>query len=67
MTTGIPVRTECAIEAIGSDGTAAPAGSWTTDRSEGTVWYTAGTALSGNRLSRFVITVAGDPALTIQA
>jgi hypothetical protein len=67
MTTGIPVHTERAIEAIGSDSTAAPAGSWTTDHIEGTVWYTAGTALSGNHLSKFVITVAGHPALTIQA
>lgn len=67
MVTGIPIHTACSIEAIGPDGISTTAGNWVTDANEGHVWYTAGTALIGNRLSKFVVTVAGQPAITIPA
>jgi anti-sigma factor RsiW len=67
MVAGIPVHTACSIEAVGPDGTATMAGSWVTDGSEGRVWYTAGTGLSGRRLSKFVVTVGGRRAITIAA
>jgi hypothetical protein len=38
-----------------------------TTAKESTVWYTAGTTLGGDHLSRFVITVAGRPPITIPA
>jgi anti-sigma factor RsiW len=67
MVAGIPVHTACSIEAVGPGGAAATAGSWITDGNEGRVWYTSGTGLSGDRLSKFVVTVAGRPAITIAA
>jgi hypothetical protein len=62
---GIPFGTACSIRAVGLDGTAAVAGSWVTDPSEGAVWYTAGTGLRGGGLSGFVVTVSGRPVITI--
>jgi anti-sigma factor RsiW len=67
MVAGIPVHTACSIEAVGPEGTEAMAGSWITDGNEGRVWYTAGTGLSGDQLSKFVVTIAGRPAITIAA
>lgn len=63
--TGIPLHTPCAIEAFERNGTPATAGSWTTDASEGKIWYTASTAISEDTVSKFVITVAGYPAIAI--
>lgn len=63
--TGIPAHTVCSINAIGPDGTAVPAGSWVTDSNEGKVSYPSGTSLTGDRLAKFVITVADRPSITI--
>ena len=67
MVKGIPLHSTCSIEAIGPGGTRSSAGSWVTDDSEGSIWYSAGTSLRGDRLSRFLITVDGRPAVTTPA
>jgi hypothetical protein len=63
--TGIPLHTVCAIEAYERNGTTTIGGSWITDNNEGKIWYTASTALSKNTVTKFVITVAGHPAIVI--
>jgi hypothetical protein len=65
LVTGIPIHTQCSVEAITPNGTTSIAGSWTTDSNEGNVYYPAGTALSGSDLSKFVITVPGQAAIAI--
>jgi hypothetical protein len=62
---GIPLHTQCAIEAFARDGTTAVAGSWITDGNEGTVWYTASAAITKDTVTKFAITVAGHPAAVI--
>jgi anti-sigma factor RsiW len=62
---GVPLHTPCAIEAFAQDGTTTVAGSWITDGNEGKVWYTAGTGIRGDSVTKFVVTVAGHPATTI--
>jgi hypothetical protein len=63
--TGIPLHTPCVIEAFGQNGTAAVAGSWITDANEGHVWYPASAGLPEQSVTKFVITLAGNPSSAI--
>jgi hypothetical protein len=63
--TGIPLHTVCAIEAYERNGTTIVSGSWITDSSEGKIWYISSAAVSKDTVTKFAITVAGQPPTVI--
>jgi hypothetical protein len=62
---GIPLDTQCTIDALDLNGSRHHVGSWITDSDEGTVWYPGSVALADTNMTKFVITVAGDPPTLI--
>ena len=65
--TGIPVGTNCQLYVISSDGQRVLVGGWVTDNDEGTVWYPGSSAVPGNDVTGFQLTVAHGQTINIQA
>ncbi len=64
---GIPLGTTCQMWVIGPGNSRVLAGSWVTDRSEGSVWYPASAAVNANDVQEFVITVGTTRSITVDA
>jgi Putative zinc-finger len=64
---GIPVGTKCQMWVIGPGKSRVLAGSWTTDSTEGSVWYPASAAVKAADVQSFVITVGKTRSVTVDA
>jgi anti-sigma factor RsiW len=62
---GIPLNTPCSLEIVKQDGTKVVAGGWTTDEDEGAVYYPSSAAVFKSDVKAFMITIKGEPPITI--
>lgn len=62
---GIPLNTPCSLEIVKRDGTKVTAGSWTTDKDEGAVYYPSSVAVFKSDVKAFMITIKGEPSITV--
>jgi len=64
---GIPLGTTCQLWAVMPGNKWVMAGSWITDRSEGSVWYPGSAAVNGNDVQEFVVTVGKTGSVTVES